>query len=304
MKSVLSLFDLTTEEIQAIFEFSADLKAKLKNGVRQSILKHRVAGLLFEKPSLRTRVSFESGMMQMGGGSLFLGEDVGWGSRESVEDFARVLSEYVDCIVCRANAHSTVEQLAKYSICPVINGLTDAYHPCQGLADLFTLKELHGDFEGRKIAYIGDANNVARSLAIICGRLNVTLSVACPEGYDFDEAFLVKLQAQNLGTTLTRTHDPREAVQDANAVYTDVWASMGQEAEREQRAKIFADFQVNASLMAAAPRDAYFLHCLPAHRDEEVTGDVIDGPRSAVVQQASNRLHVQKGLLAWLLQNA
>lgn len=304
MKSVLTLFDLSSDDINAIFDRSADLKTKLEQGIREPILTGRVAGLLFEKPSLRTRVSFEAGMTQLGGGSLFLGEDVGWGSRESVEDFARVLSEYVDVIVCRANRHSTVEQLAKYSTCPVINGLTDCYHPCQALADLFTVRELRGSLAGSKLAYVGDANNVARSLAIACGRLGVEMSIAGPEGYQFDQPFVDRLQREAPNLQLTQTNVPAEAVAGATAVYTDVWASMGQESERSARAQTFASFQVDAKLMSAAPSDAHFLHCLPAHRGEEVTADVIDGPQSAVVQQAANRMHVQKGLLAWLLSES
>ncbi len=301
MRHVLSLFDLNTEDIHAVLAVSAQLKAKLKRGVREPVLTGQVAGLLFEKPSMRTRVSFQAGMTQLGGGSLFLGEDVGWGSRESAEDFSRVLSEYVDVIVCRAKQHATVEEIAKYSTCPVINGLTESYHPCQALADLFTLIELRGDPMGLKLAYVGDANNVARSLAIICGRLDVHMSIASPAGYHFDPKFLDKLKHEIPDVRLTETEDPVEAVEGACAVYTDVWASMGQEAEREERARKFADLQVNAKLMSHAPSDAYFLHCLPAHRGEEVTAEVIDGPNSVVIQQAANRMHVQKGLLAWLL---
>ncbi len=304
MRNVVTLFDLTTEEIEAIFAISAELKAKLTKGVREPLLAGRVAGLLFEKPSLRTRVSFESGMMQLGGGSLFLGEDVGWGSRESIEDFARVLSEYVDVIVCRANKHSTVEQLAKHSTCPVINGLTDRFHPCQALADLFTLAELRGELKGQKIAYVGDGNNVARSLAIACSRLDVEMAIASPTGYTLDEAFLKQLQASSPKTKLVQTDDPQVAVQGASVVYTDVWTSMGQESERAVRTHALANYQVNSLLMSAAPSDAYFLHCLPAHRGEEVTDEVIDGPQSAIVQQAANRLHVQKGLMVWLLLKA
>lgn len=301
MQSVLTLFDLSAEEMESVFAISQDLKAKFESGLRPPLLAGRVIGLLFEKPSLRTRVSFESGMTHLGGGSLFLGEDVGWGSRESIEDFARVLSEYVDAIVCRAKRHQTVQQLAQYSSCPVINGLTDGFHPCQALADLFTIREVKGSLKGHKLAYVGDANNVARSLAIACGRTGVTMSIARPPGYHFDESFLSQLRQAIPGCQLHETEDPAEAVEDASAIYTDVWASMGQEAEREERARALADYQVNGQLMAHAPQDACFLHCLPAHRGEEVASEVIDGPQSLVVRQAANRMHVQKGLLAWLL---
>jgi len=301
MRSVLTLFDLTTAEIDSVLTVAEKLKSKLAQQIRQPLLTGRVMGLLFEKPSLRTRVSFEAAMTHLGGGSVFLGEDVGWKHRESASDFARVLSEYVDVIACRAKNHGTVEELAKYSSCPVINGLTDLSHPCQALADLFTMRERSGPLAGQKLAYVGDANNVARSLAVACGKLGVQFSIASPVNYQFDDAFIQQLKSECSGVQIEHTTDPFEAVADASAVYTDVWASMGQEGERNQRANAFASFQVNDRLMSRAPKDACFLHCLPARRGEEVTDDVIDGAQSAVVQQAANRMHVQKGLLAWLL---
>jgi ornithine carbamoyltransferase len=257
--------------------------------------------LLFEKPSLRTRVSFEAGMINLGGSSLFLGNEVGWGSRESVADFGRVLSQYVDVIVVRANRHQSVVDLAKHCTCSVINGLTDYSHPCQALADLYTLRELVGPLAGQTLAYVGDSNNVARSLAVGCGRVGMHLAVASPKKYHFAPDFLDHLKRECPQLKLTITTDPGKAVKRAAAVYTDVWASMGQEAEAATRRLDFADYQVNARLMAQAPKDAWFMHCLPAHRGEEVTDEVIDGPRSVVVPQAANRMHVQKGILAWML---
>ncbi|MDX1946421.1 MAG: ornithine carbamoyltransferase [Pirellulaceae bacterium] len=301
MRHVLSLFELAPEEIHRIFAISKELKERLQHSERQPILPGRVMGLLFDKPSLRTRVSFEVAFAHLGGSSLFLGSDVGWGKRESAADFSQVLSQYVDVIVCRTTTHHRVEELAKYCTCPVINGLTDFAHPCQALADLFTLDEIHGPLAGKRLAYIGDANNVARSLAVCCGKLGVEMAIASPPQYQFDRAFLDQLAREVPEVKLFQTADPREAVRGAVGVYTDVWTSMGQEAEQEVRKKAFANYQVNAALMEHTPEGAIFLHCLPAHRGEEVTDDVIDGHYSAVLVQAANRMHVQKGLLAWLL---
>jgi ornithine carbamoyltransferase len=257
--------------------------------------------LLFEKQSLRTRVSFESGIVHLGGGSLMLGDDAGFGKRESVADFSRVLSEMVDVVVIRSKQHATVVEFAQHSACTVINGLTDLAHPCQALADLYTLQENCGKLAGLHLAWVGDGNNVVRSLVEGCGHLGVRLSVCTPPGYELDEAFLKQAKRNLPKFDVTTTHDPVAAVRGAAAVYTDVWASMGQEAEKEKRKRDFADYQVNGKLMAAAPEGALFLHCLPAHRGEEVTDEVIDGPNSVVVAQAANRMHVQKGILVWLL---
>lgn len=301
MRHLVTLFDITTDEINRIFAIADDLKTKYKQGLREAVLPGRVLGLLFEKPSLRTRVSFECGMAHLGGSSLFLGEDVGWGKRESPSDFTRVLSQYVDVIVCRAKSHARVEELAKYATCPIINGLTDYSHPCQALADLYTLREESGTLDGQCLAYIGDANNVARSLAVACARLGVQFAIAAPQGYQFDDAFLKRVEMECGASNVTMTDDPAEAVSSANAVYTDVWASMGQEAERDKRQKDFAAFQVNEQLMQQAPKDAIFLHCLPARRGEEVTDGVMDSANSRIVEQAANRMHVQKAVIAWLL---
>jgi ornithine carbamoyltransferase len=301
MRHLLAVGDLTTEEILRIFALTDDLKAKFRRGSREPLLPGRVMALLFEKPSLRTRVSFQSGMAHLGGSSILLGDDAGFGKRESIADFTRVLSEMVDVIVIRAKSHDTVEAMAAHSACSVINGLTDRSHPCQALADLFTLREQFGTLAGLKLAWVGDANNVARSLAVGCGLLGVEFAVAAPPGYEFDGAFLGRLNEKKPTGKLVQTHDPLEAVRDASAVYTDVWASMGQEGEQEQRKRDFADYQVTGSLMQAAGTAARFMHCLPARRGEEVTDEVIDGPYSIVVEQAANRMHVQKGVLAWLL---
>lgn len=301
-RHVLSILDLSASDIRDIFQITKELKTKLAAGVREPLLPGRVVALLFEKPSLRTRVSFETAILHLGGGSLFLGEDVGWGQRESTADFGRVISEYVDCVVCRAKSHKKVVELARHATCSIINGLTDTDHPCQALADVFTLEELHGPLEGKRVAFVGDANNVARSLLEACGRLGVEFAIAAPKGYQFDEAYVASLKDAIPDLKLTQTTDPTAAVKGACCIYTDVWASMGQEEEKAERAKAFAPYQVNAALMKKAPRDAVFLHCLPARRGEEVTDEVIDGPQSAVVQEAGNRLHVQKGLLAWLLR--
>ncbi|MCA9236134.1 MAG: ornithine carbamoyltransferase, partial [Planctomycetales bacterium] len=231
MRHLLSVGDLTAKEIQRIFAISEDLKQKFRAGVREPLLPGRVMALLFEKPSLRTRVSFEAGMTHLGGSSLMLGAEAGFGKRESIADFTRVLSEMVDVIVVRSKAHATVEAVAQFASCAVINGLTDRSHPCQALADVFTLKEQLGTLEGAKMAWVGDANNVSRSLAMACALLGVSFAAATPRGYEFDERFLDECRGVGTGAEVLATHDPREAVAGASAVYTDVWASMGQESE-------------------------------------------------------------------------
>ena len=303
-RNLITLFDLTTDEINRILTISQELKEQLQAGDRPPVLQGRGIALLFEKPSLRTRVSFEMAIGHLGGSSLFLGDDTGWGSRESIKDFSRVLSQYMDVIVSRSTGHEKVVELAEHSSCSVINGLTDYCHPCQALADILTLQERDGSLAGQKLAYVGDANNVARSLAIICGKLGVEFALAAPDNYQFDEDFLTHLNDRIPGFEILQTTDPRAAVENANAVYTDVWASMGQESEAADRERAFESFQVNADLMAVAPADACFLHCLPARRGQEVTDEVLDGPQSQVIEQAANRMHAQKGLLVWLLNEA
>ena len=301
MRHLITLNDLSAEEMRRIFSLTEDLKAKFQVGVREPLLPGRVMALLFEKPSLRTRVSFEAGMAHLGGSSMMLGDDVGFGSRERIDDFTRVLCGFVDVIVMRCKQHATVEQVATHATCSVVNGLTDQAHPCQALADLFTLQECVGSLTEAKLAWVGDSNNVARSLALGCGRLGVEFSIASPPGYEFKTPFLESLREKCPDMRITTTHDPHEAVEGASAVYTDVWASMGQEKEKERRKRDFAEYQVNWELMDSAPDDALFMHCLPAHRGEEVSNEVLDGPRSIVVHQAGNRMHAQKGVLAWLL---
>ena len=301
MRHLTELKDLTAAEIERIFAITGDLKSKYDQGIREPLLPGRVMALLFEKPSLRTRVSFEAAMTHLGGNSLFLGPEVGWGSRESIPDFARVLSQYVDVIVVRARSHQTALDMQEHANCSVINGLTNYSHPCQALADLYTLRELVGSLEGHTLAYVGDGNNVARSLAVACGKLGMRFVCSSPAGYELDAAFRKRLKKDVPEAELVLTADPRNAVRGATAVYTDVWASMGQESEAAARREAFADYQVTPELMSHAPAEAYFMHCLPAHRGEEVVDEVIDGPQSIVVQEAANRLHVQKGILAWLL---
>ena len=301
MRHVIVPEDLTPSEIEAVFAVARDLQEKHEAGRRDALLPGRVLALVFEKPSLRTRVSFEAAMAHLGGSSLFLGADTGFASsRESIADFGRVLSEYVDAIVCRSKAHDTIVQLAAVAGVPVINGLSDYCHPCQALADVYTLRQRVGRVTGLTLAFVGDGNNVARSLAVLCGLLGMRFVLAAPAAYQFDAAFRGRLRTILPAAAIEETTDAVAAVRGAAVVYTDVWASMGQEQERAARLQAFAPYQVNAALMRHCP-DALFMHCLPARRGEEVTDDVIDGPQSVVVEEAANRMHVQKGLLAWLL---
>ena len=301
MKHLLSLFDIEPPDAKLILSASATIKARYLKGDRPSILQNHVAALLFEKPSLRTRVSFETGMAHFGGSSLFLGEDVGWGKRESPADFTNVLGQFVDVVVCRAKSHARVEQLASFNALPVINGLTDLCHPCQALADVLTMAESLGTYESKHLVFVGDGNNVAHSLALICAMLDMRFTLACPQGYTMDSDWVSRIAKAYPKAAIAEMHDPVAAVADADAIYTDVWASMGQESEKATRQRDFADFQVNGHLMAKAPSHARVLHCLPAIRGEEITDEVIDSPQSDVIAQAGNRMHAQKGLLAWML---
>jgi ornithine carbamoyltransferase len=302
MRNLISITDLSPAQVQEIFALSRSIKDDLLKGNRPPLLAGKVMALLFEKPSLRTRVSFESGMIHLGGGSLFLGDDVGFNTgRETIADFGRVISQFIDVVVVRAKSHKTVLELAKHTTCSVINGLTDHDHPCQALADLFTLQELVGDLRGKQVTFVGDANNVSRSLMQLCGYLDMPFVMATPQGYRFDDEEITALKKQIPNLSYTVTADPVAAVKGASIVYTDVWTSMGQEAETAKRKADFAAYQVNGALMKAAPQ-AYFMHCLPAQRGLEVTDEVMDGPQSVIVQQAGNRMHVQKGVLAWLLK--
>jgi ornithine carbamoyltransferase len=301
-RHLLTLLDLTRDEILALFAEAARLKAARQTRQPTPLLAGRVLALVFDKPSLRTRVSFQAAMAQLGGASLFLsGKEVGLGDRESLPDCARTLSEYVDGVVIRTFAQGTVEGFAAHATCPVINGLSDYYHPCQALADLFTVQEVFGKVGGQTLVFVGDGNNVARSLAVCCGKLGVRFILASPPEHAFDAAFLDAYRRAVPGGKVEQTADAKAAVRGADVVYTDVWTSMGQESERDDRLGRFAPYQVNEELLALAPPHARLMHCLPAHRGEEVTDAVIDGKQSVVFQQAGNRMHAQKALLVWLL---
>jgi len=301
MKHFLSLKDVTTDQWKKLFELSADVK-KNPDEYRQA-LSGKTLGMIFQKSSTRTRVSFEVGMYQLGGHALFLSSnDIQIGRGETIADTARVLSRMVDIIMARVFGHDIVVDLARYGSVPVINGLSDFSHPCQGVADYFTLYERWGDCKGRKIAYIGDGNNVCHSLLYGAAALGMHITVGAPDGYKPDPGvveFSHNLAAQTGGSVAVMT-DPRDAIRSADAVYTDVWASMGQEKEYYERKKIFADYQINGPLFSLAKKDALFLHCLPAHRGDEVTDEVIDSPNSFVWDEAENRLHCQKAILLML----
>ncbi len=303
MKHFLNLIDLTTDELGHLLTEAARLKDAQSRRIPSHSLSGRVVGLVFEKPSLRTRVSFESGVAQLGGTSLYLpGNEVGLGWRESLADFSRTISNYVDALVLRVYRHETLDGIAGTGSIPIINGLSDWSHPCQGLADILTVRELFGTETGRTIVFVGDGNNVARSLAVGCGRLGMRFVLACPIGYGFDDRFKAQYTAQVSPDFPREVNDPIAAVRGADVIYTDVWTSMGQEAEREERLRRFESFQVNGELLAKAPSHCKVLHCLPAHRGEEITDDVMDGAACAAFQQAGNRLHAQKAVLEWLLK--
>ncbi|WP_178378756.1 ornithine carbamoyltransferase [Anoxybacillus ayderensis] len=303
-KDFLTLADYSKEEIEYLLHLALELKEKQQNGERYTPLSGKTLAMIFEKPSTRTRVSFEVGMVQLGGHALHLSSrDLQIGRGETIADTARVLSEYVDAIMIRTFEHEKVEELAHYATIPVINGLTDDDHPCQALADLLTIYEVKGKLQGLKLAYIGDGNNMAHALMLAAAKVGMHCAVASPKGYEPKEAVVneAKSIANESGATIVVTNDPYEAIADADVVYTDVWASMGQEAEANERMHVFAPFQVNETLVQQAKSDFMFLHCLPAHRGEEVTEGVIDGVRSYIFQQAGNRLHAQKALLVSLL---
>jgi len=303
-KDLLTLAEYSPETIKELVHKAKEMKEAYLNGELIAPLKGKTLGMIFEKSSTRTRVSFETGMFQLGGQALFLSSrDLQIGRGEPVSDTAKVLSQYVDAIMIRTFAHETVEELAEHATIPVINGLTDLHHPCQALADLLTILEVKGTLKGLKLAYIGDGNNVAHSLLIACAKVGMDVAVATPPSYAPNEEIvsLAKSFADASGSTISIVNDPIEAVTDADVIYADVWTSMGQEEENEQRLKDFAGFQVNKELVAHAKADYMFLHCLPAHREEEVTAEIIDGPNSYVFQEAGNRMHAQKALLVELL---
>lgn len=303
-RDFVSLADFTADELWRWLQLARDLKAEWQAGGNRPILKSKTLGMIFQKPSLRTRVSFEMGMRHLGGDALYLSpNEIGLGGRESVADVARVLSRYVDGIMARVFAHAHVVELARYSRVPVINGLSDYNHPCQGFADLFTIWEKLGRLAGVKLAYVGDGNNVATSLMFGGGKLGLHVTVGTPPEHGPKPDVIMQAQAfaAESGGSIGVTNDPFEAVADADVIYTDVWTSMGQEAEKAARAAAFPPFQVNARLVAAARKDVIVMHCLPAHRGEEITDEVADGPHSVLFDQAENRMHGQKAILAKLL---
>lgn len=302
MRHLDTLFHLSPQEVLEIFRISKDLKTKWNQGARPQLLEGRVVTQLFEKPSLRTRISFESAVAHLGGTSIFLTcAEAGLNGRESVADVARVLGSFSDWIVLRTFSHKLIEDFVRHGECPIVNGLSDEGHPCQALADLFTMQEVFGRLEGGTLVFVGDGNNVARSLAVATSLLGVHFVLASPTGYELTPQFVARVKARSPQASITQLTDPAAAVASADVVYTDVWASMGQEAEQEKRKLVFAPYQVNARLIAAAPKTARFMHCLPARRGMEVTDDVLDGPSSIAFQQAENRMHVAKGILIWLL---
>jgi len=299
---LITIAELSDADLAEIFRVARDLKTRWTRGEAAGSLAGKTLGMIFEKPSLRTRVSFEIGMNQLGGQALYLSpKEFGLGQREAAKDVARVLSGYVDGIMARTFAHATIEELARHSRVPVINGLSDFSHPCQALADMLTAMEEFGEVRGRTWAFLGDGNNVARSLCVLCGRMGVRFRLAAPEGYELDEAFLAEAHraAPELEYDLVR--NPAEAARGADVVCTDTWTSMGQESEKEARRKAFAPYQLNAALVKVAGPEAVVMHCLPAYRGQEITDEVIDGPQSRVFQEAENRLHAQKAVLHLLL---
>jgi ornithine carbamoyltransferase len=303
-KDLLTVSGLGTEDVARILDRSAWLKKAKKDGVVHHPLKGKSLGMIFEKSSTRTRVSFEVGMYQLGGQALFLSaQDLQMGRGEPIADTARTLSRYVDGIMIRTYSQTTVEELARYATIPVVNGLTDLHHPCQALADLFTIQEKRGTVTGLRFCYIGDGNNMAHSLIEACVKVGMHASLACPPGYEPDAGILreAKQVAAQTGAELTLSSDPRKAAKGADIVYTDVWASMGQEKEHAERVKAFTGYQIDEKLMKVAAPEALVMHCLPAHRGEEIAASVIDGPQSAVFDQAENRLHTQKAILELLM---
>ena len=302
MKHLLKLGDLSREEIYGILNLADQLKYERKNNIRHPLLAGKKLGMIFTKSSTRTRVSFEVGMYELGGYALFLsGRDIQLGRGEPIKDTVRVLSRYLDGIMIRTFAQQDVEDLAKYGSIPIINGLTDYCHPCQVLADLMTIRERKGALAGKKLCFVGDGNNMANSLIAGGITMGMQVAIACPAGHEPDTA-LMQWAAEN-GSFLC-TEDVQEAMKDADVVYTDVWASMGQEAEAEERRKVFAAYQVNAANMAVAKPDAMVLHCLPAHREEEITAEVFEQHADEIFEQAENRLHAQKAVLVKCMGNA
>ncbi len=298
-RDFIAIADLTREELEEILGLAERLKRELKSGQRTPLVAGKTLAMIFEKPSLRTRVTFQVGMTQLGGYAVYLTPtDIRLGERETVADIARNLDRLVDFIMARTMSHASQLELAKYASVPIINGLSDLLHPCQVLSDCFTVRERRGSLDGQRIAFLGDGNNMANSWIGAAARFGFRFALACPKGYEPDAGVLQA--AREDGADVLVTNDPGEALDGADVAYTDVWASMGQEEEAEERKQVFAPFQLNAKAMKAAKSDALVMHCLPAHRGEEVTAEVIDGPASIIFDQAENRLHVQKAILVWL----
>jgi len=304
VKDLLDVAALSRVEIEGLLTLASLLKVKQERGTSHRLLQGKTLGLLFQKPSTRTRVSFEAGMNQLGGHALVLPmADIQLSRGESVADTARVLSRYLDGIVIRTYDHATVEEWAREATMPVINGLTDLSHPCQALSDLLTIKEKKGTLKGIKIAYVGDGNNVANSLIEATAKMGMTIALGCPSGYQPDQHVVdvARVEAVKTGATIDVGQDPYVAVKEADVVYADVWISMGREREQARRLKVLSPYQVNSRLVAKAKPDAIVMHCLPAHRGEEITAEVLDGPQSVIIDQAENRLHMQKAILTKLL---
>lgn len=300
-RDFLHITDFSAEEIKEVFELAKELKAYIRYGKEYTPLKGKTLAMIFAKPSARTRISFETGMYQLGGQAIYLSpDDIGIGKREAVKDIARVISRYNDIIMARLFNHEHILELAKYSTVPVINGLTDLNHPCQVMADIFTMLEHRGNLDNLKVAFIGDGNNVANSWINLAARIPMNFVLASPKDYDPDPEILANAKSEEL-SVIEIVHDPIEAIKDADLVYTDVWASMGQESEKEKRMKDFMPFQVNAKLMENAKSDVIIMHCLPAHRGEEITEEVLESPNSIVFDEAENRMHVQKAIILKLM---
>lgn len=301
-KDLITLRDLSAKEITNLLNVAKVIKKKQKNGKAFTPLTGKTLGLIFHKPSARTRISFDVGMYQLGGHSVVLSEaEIGFGKRESIYDLAKLFSRLMDGVMIRTFAHQSVEELAREATIPVINGLTDFSHPCQILGDLLTLSEYRKDLRKLKIVYVGDGNNVCNSWLFAAGILGLHFTLACPKGYEA-AAQVVDFAKSNTSAEIAIAHDPVSAVQGADVVYTDIWASMGQEKEQEKRKKVFKPYQVNKTLIKNAKKDVLVMHCLPAHRGEEITDDVMDGKNSIVFDQAENRLHAQKAVLVWLMR--
>ncbi len=291
MKDFLSISDYSSEEIQNLLDLAVELKAEWQNGGNQPILKNKVLAMIFQKPSLRTRVSFDMGMRHLGGDALYLSPaEIGLGKRESIADVARVMEGYVDIVMARVFAHEHVEELAKWSAIPIINGLSDYNHPCQAMADALTIQEEFGNLKGLNVSYVGDGNNVAVSLMQVCAKLGANFTIGNPAGYDMPAKAVEEGQnfAAKSGSSINLLHDPVEAVQNADVIYTDTWTSMGQEEETQKRQAVFPPFQVNDALLEHAKSHAIVMHCLPAHRNEEITDAVADGPQSVIREQVTN----------------